>query len=488
MLGSAPLIEIALTIGLLALAAMSTNLTLLWASRLLLPDPRVGRDFDTSNAETPSAELPRVLVQLPLFNEGTLVKRILEQIADLDWPAERLQVQVLDDSTEAASLAASRSAVDCMQKRGMDVRLFHRQQRTAFKAGALAAGLQRSQAPFVAVFDADFLPPRDFLRRTLARLLADQRLAYVQARWGHQNAADSLLTRAQSRLLDGHFNVEQKARRRLGMMVPFNGTCGVWRRAAIDDAGGWHGDTLTEDLDLSLRARLRGWGSDYLDDLVVPGILPVSASAWRVQQARWSKGFIQCLVKLAPQVWRSPTLPRWQRLLTMMQLAQPLAFLIGTLCVLLGLPFIAGAETPGGLLTAAALLTSAIGLLGPIGLLLVGGARSSLDKLPRDAVAALLLSTGLLLSNARAGAEALIGHRSAFIRTPKRREHAPRALSPWSQGLPELGAGLGLLAFTLLEQPLAVVSLTMVIGGLLTVGGLQLRESSERLATATSPL
>jgi cellulose synthase/poly-beta-1,6-N-acetylglucosamine synthase-like glycosyltransferase len=485
MLGSAPLIELALTVGLLALAAMSTNLTLLWAARLLLPDPRVDRNQDTANARTSPQELPRVLLQLPLFNEGTLAKRILEQIADLDWPTDRLQVQVLDDSTEAASLAASSSAVEYMQNRGMDVCLVHRRQRTAFKAGALAAGLQQSQAPFVAVFDADFLPPRDFLRRTVGRLLTDQRLAYVQARWGHQNAADSLLTRAQSRLLDGHFNVEQTARWRLGMMVPFNGTCGVWRRAAIDDAGGWHGDTLTEDLDLSLRARFRGWRSDYLEDLVVPGILPVSASAWRVQQARWSKGFIQCLVKLAPQLWRSPTLPPWQRLLTTMQLAQPLAFLIGTFCVLLGLPFIAGAETPGRLLTAAALLTSLIGLLGPIGLLLIGGARSNLDKLPRDALAALLLSTGLILSNARAGAEAILGHRSAFIRTPKRREHDKNTLRLWTQGLPELAAGLALLAFTLFEQPLAIVSLTLVIGGLLTVGGLQLRESSERLATAT---
>jgi cellulose synthase/poly-beta-1,6-N-acetylglucosamine synthase-like glycosyltransferase len=484
MLGSAPFIEIVLAVGLLTLTVMSTNLTLLWSARLL-PTRGHGRGGPVAaGAET--QPLPDVLVQVPLFNEGALAGRILERIAAFDWPRERLQVQVLDDSTDPGSLAASQAAVERLRQQGLSAHLMHRRQRVAFKAGALAAGLRESQAPFVAIFDADFLPPRDFLRRALAPLLAQPDLAYVQARWGHQNPDDSLLTRAQSRLLDGHFAVEQQARRRLGMMVPFNGTCGVWRRAAVEDAGGWHGDTLTEDLDLSLRARLRGWRSEYLGDLIVPGMLPVSAHAWRVQQARWSKGFVQCLIKLAPTLWRSHHLPIWQRLLITLQLGQPLAFLIGCLCILLGLPFIAGNETPGSLLGACALLTGVVGLLGPIGLLLLGGVGAGIDKLPRDAAAALMLSTGLLLSNARAGAEALLGHRSAFIRTPKQQERVLGPVARWLQGLPELAAGFGLLGFALLEQPAAAISLTLVIGGLLSVGGLQLHESRGQLG-GTAP-
>ena len=156
-----------------------------------------------------------------------------------------------------------------------------------------------------------------------------------------------MLTGAQSRLLDGHFRVEQEARWRLGLPVPFNGTCGVWRRAAIADAGGWQGDTLTEDLDLSLRARLRGWRAAYLLDLEVPGSLPTSVPAWRAQQFRWTKGFAQCALKLTPLIWQSPALPLWQKVLVTLQMGQPLAYVVGVTCTLLGLPFIAGAATAG---------------------------------------------------------------------------------------------------------------------------------------------
>ena len=265
--GSAVLLELVLVCGLGALLLLSLHLALLTTLRLVLPPVRRAEALPRDDL------LPKVLVQLPLYNEGALVERALASIAALDWPQDRLVIQVLDDSNDG-SLAESQRAVDRLRRRGGRVTLHHRACRDGFKAGALAAGLARCDAPFVAVFDADFMPTPDFLRRTLSLLLADSGLGHVQARWLHANRTHSRLTRAQARLLDGHFLVEQEVRQRLGLPIPFNGTCGVWRSAAIHGAGGWSGDTLTEDLDLSLRARFAGWRSAYLCDLGVPGEVP----------------------------------------------------------------------------------------------------------------------------------------------------------------------------------------------------------------------
>ncbi|MCG6942996.1 MAG: glycosyltransferase [Thiohalocapsa sp.] len=482
----APLLESLLILGLAVLALLSLHLLTLTTLRWLLPErPRSMR--------LPAEEaLPTVLVQLPLYNEGELVERALASIAALDWPRERLVIQVLDDSTDG-SLAASRRAVAGLRLRGWRVSLHHRTLRSGFKAGALAAGLEVCDAPFVAIFDADFMPAPDFLRRTIGVLLADSNLGHVQARWLHANRDASMLTRAQARLLDGHFRVEQAVRHRLGLPVPFNGTCGVWRRAAIEGAGGWSGDTLTEDLDLSLRARLVGWSSAYLEDLGVPGELPVSARAWRAQQFRWTKGFVQCLRKLAPQIGAS-RLPLWQKILISLQLAQPLSFLAGTLCLLTALPFIAGKLVPGTALTVMALATTSIGLLGPLGMLFTGGfvggseQRPPVKVLMRDAAAALLLTSGLLLSNARASLEALVGIRSPFVRTPKgvgggRGERRWRLLLA---GLPELSAGYALLLFVLVESPLALPALALAISGLLGLGSLLRRDAAFARLGATA--
>jgi cellulose synthase/poly-beta-1,6-N-acetylglucosamine synthase-like glycosyltransferase len=473
-------LEALLICGLAVLALLSLHLAVLTVLRLLLPArARVAR-------LPADADLPTVLVQLPLYNEGALVARALNAVTALEWPRDRLVIQVLDDSNDG-SLVVSRRAVHALRLRGWRVSLHHRMIRSHFKAGALAAGLEASDAPFIAVFDADFVPPPDFLRRTLGVLLADPALGHVQARWLHANREQSLLTRAQARLLDGHFRVEQAVRHRLGLPVPFNGTCGVWRRAAIDAAGGWSGDTLTEDLDLSLRARLAGWGSAYLEDLGVPGELPASARAWRAQQFRWTKGFVQCLVKLAPRIWAGP-IPAWQKVLISLQLAQPLSFLIGGLCLLAALPFIAGGFAPGPMLVTVALTTTSVGLLGPLGLLFAGGLlvrgpRPRLGLLAREAAAALVLSSGLLLSNARAVLEALLGVRSPFVRTPKGRVATQPGLRRLLAGLPELLAGGGLLLFVLTQQPLAVPALALAIGGLLGLGLLLRRD-----ATAPAPV
>ncbi|MFD2112488.1 glycosyltransferase [Thiorhodococcus fuscus] len=468
MLAAESSIELFLTLGLAILAIFSLNLALLTLIRLLTP-------ARTLPIATPAeSDLPKVLIQLPLFNEGELVERILGAVVAIDWPRDRLEIQVLDDSIDG-SLALSRHAVAELHKEGVQIELLHRVDRTAFKAGALAAGLERSDAPFVAIFDADFIPPTDFLRKTVGALVAGSDLAYVQTRWAHINREESLLTRIQARLLDSHFCVEQEARWRLGLPVPFNGTCGVWRRAAILDAGGWEGDTLTEDLDLSLRARLRGWRSGYMKDVTVPGVLPVSTRAWRVQQFRWTKGFVQCSVKLTPRIWRDSPLPLWQRLMVSLQMGQPLAFVIGSACLFMGLPFMAGAAVGGETLGHVAIVTSILGFAAPIGFLVLAGPRSSLRRTATEVLGSLVLTSGLLLSNARAGVEALMGHQTEFVRTPKARSlQGGLVKMRWRNGAIELGAGLGLLGFTLLEQPLAVIYLAMVIGGLLGVGTMQM--------------
>jgi cellulose synthase/poly-beta-1,6-N-acetylglucosamine synthase-like glycosyltransferase len=467
MIAGEPLFELLLTLGLVLLAISSINLIALMGARLIAPARRPRERLPERQ------DLPSVLVQIPLFNEGPLVERVLDAVTALDWPSDRLHIQVLDDSTDGFSLTLSQRAVADLRRRGFDVELLHRIKRTAFKAGALAAGLERSHAEFVAIFDADFAPPRDFLQRTVGVLLAQPGMAYVQARWDHVNREASLLTRTQARLLDAHFKVEQEARWRLGLPVPFNGTCGVWRHEAIKDAGGWDGDTLTEDLDLSLRARLRGWGSAFVNDLPVPGLLPVSPRAWRTQQFRWTKGFVQCFVKLMPRIWASPLLPRSQKILISLQIGQPLAFLVGATCMLLSFPFIAGAAVAGETLGFVAILTSVLGFAGPITFMAAAGASTSLRRTLVEIFTALFLTTGLLLSNARAGLEALIGYRSAFVRTPKGMVAKPSRTPFWPNGLLELATGLGLLSFVLVEEPVAVLYLSMVIGGLLGVGTLQ---------------
>jgi cellulose synthase/poly-beta-1,6-N-acetylglucosamine synthase-like glycosyltransferase len=494
-------LQAVLSLGLAALALLSLHLAVLTSLRFLLPARPRPAVLPTD------AALPKVLVQLPLYNEGGLVERALAHITALDWPRQRLLIQVLDDSTDG-SADISRRAVAALRQDGWHVTLLHRTQRSGFKAGALAAGLAHANAPFVAIFDADFMPAPDFLQRTVGVLLADPMLGHVQARWAHANQHRSSLTRAQARLLDGHFYVEQEVRHRLGLPVPFNGTAGVWRRAAIDGAGGWSGDTLTEDLDLSLRARMAGWRSAYVIALGVPSELPASARAWRAQQFRWTKGFVECLVKLAPRLWHS-RLPGWQKLLVTLQLLQPTSFLIGSTCLLAGLPFLAGIMTPGPLVTRVALATTSVGLLGPLCLLLAGGLCAKGLSWPdrellRDAITALVLSTGLLLSNARAVLEALSGQRSPFVRTPKAGATAQqlsvlpghgavrRRLSIRSglgrAGLPELAAGAGLMLFVLLQQPLALPALALVIGGLLVVGGLLFLDAPSRPRPAPLPI
>ncbi|HID51017.1 MAG TPA: glycosyltransferase [Anaerolineae bacterium] len=252
----------------------------------------------------PLAEWPHVTVQLPIYNEMYVAKRIIAAAVKLDYPANRLQIQVTDDSTDETREIV-RQEVARWQAQGVNISHLHRTDRSGYKAGALQAAMPEATGEFIAIFDADFVPPPDFLRRTLPHFL-DEKTAFVQARWGHLNRNYSWLTYLQSLAIDGHFMIEQFARSRAGFWFNFNGTAGVWRRAAMEDAGGWTADTLTEDLDLSYRAHLRGGHGRYLRDLVVPGEIPPSFSGFRKQQHRWARGSLECARKLAPQVWRAP--------------------------------------------------------------------------------------------------------------------------------------------------------------------------------------
>jgi cellulose synthase/poly-beta-1,6-N-acetylglucosamine synthase-like glycosyltransferase len=370
----------------------------------------------------PDAGLPRVLVQIPAFNEGGLIRRVSAAVGNLDWPRDKLRIQILDDSTDGSTAEAD-DAVDALRKQGIDAALLHRASRAGFKAGALAAGLAQSTDEFVAIFDADYAPRADFLRACIRPMLLDPSLALVQARCDFANGAENELTAVQQRLLDAHFAVEQATRSWLGLVLPFNGTCGLWRKAAIEDAGGWEGDTLAEDLDLSYRVQTKGWKGRYLVSVTVPGELPTRFDTWRAQQFRWTKGFAQGARKLLPIVWRSGLALR-QKIAASFHLigvcmAGPLigtAAAAGVVDVILG----KGPTPLVGALVAFALTQG----LGSLAVMLLLGQRmarnanmlSELRRLPR----VLWLSQYVAFFNVRGTVEAFMGRASAFVRTPKR--------------------------------------------------------------------
>ncbi len=252
----------------------------------------------------PDPPLPLVTIQLPVYNEMYVVDRLIQAVCRIDYPRELLEIQVLDDSADE-TCAVAEAAVQRFAAQGFDIRYFHRDDRTGYKAGALDAALKVARGRFVAIFDADFIPPREFLRRAVP-YFSDPRVGMVQARWGHINQDYSLLTKVQSILLDAHFVLEHGGRNRSGRFFNFNGTAGIWRRDAIESAGGWQHDTLTEDLDLSYRAQLAGWRFVFLQDLISPAEVPVEMNAFKSQQHRWAKGSIQTCLKVLPAILRAP--------------------------------------------------------------------------------------------------------------------------------------------------------------------------------------
>lgn len=311
--GSRPLIvielirlvfEISLTISILGLVVVAGAFLALIGINLMELVSGSGWREKPRPSGLADADLPHVLVQIPVFNEPNVVSGALRAAAALDWPQSKLHIQLLDDSTDETPQVAAALAQELRDK-GFDVQHLFRTDRTGFKAGALAAGLKVSDAPFIAMLDVDFRPPSDWLRSIVPAMLADPKAGFAQSRCEFSNYKTNWLTRAQGMLLDAHFAMEQAARFRGGWLFQFNGTGGVWRRAAVDAAGGWSADSLCEDLDLTIRAGLAGWHGLFLMEPPVPGLVPERVRHWRVQQRRWSNGFVQVAHKLMTPIWSS---------------------------------------------------------------------------------------------------------------------------------------------------------------------------------------
>jgi len=441
----------------------------------------------TVSPPAPPAVWPAVTVQLPLYNERYVAQRLLEAVGALNYPANRLEIQVLDDSTDETTAVVAET-VARLRDRDLTVMHLRRAERTGFKAGALAAGLKASQGEFVAIFDADFVPPPDFLRRTVP-FFADPKVAVVQTRWGHLNREFSLLTVAQSFGIDGHFAVEQPARCWARLLLNFNGTAGVWRKAAIEDAGGWACDTLTEDLDLSYRAQLRGWRILYLPDVVCPAELPVLITGFKSQQRRWAKGSIQTALKLLPAVLRSP-LSAWTKYQAFIHLTyymiHPLMLTVVLLSVPLLSPRVVVLSAPVFVTVAAAI---GVATVGP-GSMLVYAQRVLDPRWWRNAwrlPTIMIIGVGVAWSTSLAVLGAFWGKDREFIRTPKFgigprgghwRGKAYRDLSGlgvWG-GLTEIGLGAYCAWATWLcwdqGQYGAAPFLLLYTSGFFTVGGL----------------
>ncbi len=366
------------------------------------------------NVESSGSEWPRVTVQLPSFNERYTIERLINAVAKFDYPRDRLQVQVLDDSTDDTSELVRR-LVNKSSAAGLDIVLINRVDRSGFKAGALAEGLKSASGDLIAIFDADFIPSPDWLKKTVPQF-NDPRLGCLQTRWGHLNDKFNSFTLAQSLGIDGHFVVEQTARSRNGLFMSFNGTAGIWRKTCIADAGGWQSDTLTEDLDLSYRAQLRGWQIDYLPDIVVPGELPVQVEAFKRQQFRWAKGSFQTLKKIVPALLKSD-FPWYKKILGILHMSGYFVHPLMLMVVLLMLPV--GIFSPQVFKWMPWTMFAAFG---PPLLYLT----SKTEHLPRlvDRFRLLpiltLIGFGLSLNNTFAAVEGLLGKTGgSFVRTPK---------------------------------------------------------------------
>jgi cellulose synthase/poly-beta-1,6-N-acetylglucosamine synthase-like glycosyltransferase len=370
-------------------------------------------------AVTP-ATWPTVTVQLPIYNEYYVARRLIDAVAALRYPTDLLEIQVLDDSTDETSQIVG-EAVARWREQGVDITHIRRSNRGGYKAGALRHGLEVARGELVAIFDADFLPPADFLTALVPTLVADPGLAFVQCRWGHLNRESSLLTRLQALAIDGHFAVDQTARWASGKWFNFNGTAGVWRRAALADAGGWQEDTLTEDLDVSYRAFLVGWRAAYAGLTVAPAELPVSYSGYRRQQHRWAQGSFECAIKHLPAVWRSDN-SLGRKVSATLHLTGYLIHL-SMLSLTFLYPLILVVSQQHRELRSLLELLGIFNLttLAPTVLLIVAQHRLGRNWV-RQVPAILLLSvfgSGLMVNTARAGWHAVRRTRSVFERTPK---------------------------------------------------------------------
>lgn len=445
---------------------------------------------------SPNATWPTVTVQLPLYNEADVAARLIDACAALNYPATRLEIQVLDDSTDRTTDVVAQRVAH-WQAQGIDIVHIHRTDRSGYKAGALQNGLHLARGDLIAVFDADFLPPADFLQRMIPHFDAPD-IGMVQARWGHLNAETSLLTRMQAFGLDAHFAIEQATRHDTNCFINFNGTAGIWRRACIEDAGGWTSDTLTEDLDLSYRAQLRGWRFRFRPDVEAPAELPVSMNAFRTQQFRWTKGAVETARKLLGPLWSSG-MPLRVKLEGTLHLTAHAAFPFLLLAALTHVPLLwlrhAG-QGPGD----AYFALLSLGLVGFVGFFLAQSyaQRALYPDWPRRLRRFPLFmagSIGLALSNTHALWEGLRGTVSAFIRTPKTgatpwwsSRYTSPAVSPvvWGEMLLALYSLGGLIVTLAIGAWSAVPFQALFAAGFGLVGGVSLYQA-HRMQRAPAP-
>jgi cellulose synthase/poly-beta-1,6-N-acetylglucosamine synthase-like glycosyltransferase len=370
---------------------------------------------DAPAPPAPPREWPSVVVQLPVYNERHVIARLIDAAAALDYPPERLLIQVLDDSTDDTTAIARRCA-DRHRARGVDVRIVRRPDREGYKAGALAYGLHQTDAAFVAVFDADFLPRPDFLRRTIP-YFADPAVGIVQARWSYVNAGYSPLTGAQALALDAHFTVEQTARQRSGLLMNFSGTAGVIRRACIEGSGGWQGDTLSEDMDLSYRAQLAGWKGVHLVDVDAPAELPPTIGSFKLQQARWATGTTQCLRKLGGRLLASD-LTVWQKVQALIHLGGYLLHPLMVLMLLIGVPLVFAGRAVNLPLVPLSLAAFGPPLMVAISQRALYAGKSWWRRLVAFPLL-ILVGFGIAVSNTQGILQGFAGRRPVFRRTPK---------------------------------------------------------------------
>lgn len=438
----------------------------------------------------PPAEWPVVTVQLPVYNERYVAERLLLAAAAIDYPRDRLEIQVLDDSVDETSAIVARKAEE-LRATGLDVAHVRRERREGFKAGALANGLGRARGDLLAIFDADFVPPPGILR-DLVPHFRDPLVGMVQARWEHLNADYSALARAQAISLDSHFVIEHAARMGGGRFFNFNGTAGILRRSCIEDAGGWQSDTLTEDLDLSYRAQLRGWRFVFVPQVACASELPVEMNAFKAQQHRWVKGSIQVARKLLPSVWRA-SLPLPVKLEASIHLTYNLAYVLLLLLSLLIYPVVlARYESRSLAYTVADTLLYLTATCSVLFYFAYAQKQVRLDwkRRLRDLPFAMSIAIGLAVNNSRAVLEAFSGHRSPFLRTPKfdierrgdgwRGKHYRAPLSGWVILEILLGAYFAWAMVSLARAGLyaAIPFFLLYLVGFLYVGGLSLIHAS----------
>lgn len=364
-------------------------------------------------------EFPAVTIQLPIYNEQYVVGRLLDAVCSIAYLAEQLEIQVLDDSTDETTIIVERYVREYRAK-GIDIKHIRRENRLGFKAGALREGLETARGEYVAIFDADFVPKPDFLLKTLPYFFLNDRIGMVQTRWEHLNSDYSFLTRVQAMALDGHFVIEQNVRNKAGLFINFNGTGGIWRKECIIDSGNWEADTLTEDLDLSYRAQMKGWKFIFLNDITCPSELPSEINALRNQQFRWTKGAIETARKILPRVWKS-NLPLKKKIHSSFHLANNIVFPFVVLAALLNVPLVFIKHQGGYEMYFAIMATFVFAFVGLFLFYLYSQKEVYPDWQRRMFLFPLFMagSMGLSLNNTKAVIEGMMKKKSEWIRTPK---------------------------------------------------------------------